>query len=169
MITVTLTVEEMTTLEVLSDLRHKYARDRGIKDEQVGNQSSKETDFIGMCAEFAFCKYFNLYPDIGVTTAKPYDCIMDGYTFDVKGTKYATGKLLLRQTANHVPCDMYALVTGEPPLMTIRGYLTRKEFITDERLGKLKQDAPYSYIATQEELRTFKPFDKEARKKPTTA
>lgn len=158
MITVKLTVEELTTLEYLSALRHKYNRANAIKDEQVGDQSSEETDFIGMCAEFAFCKHFNIYPDIGVTTPKPFDCELKGKTFDVKGTKYKTGKLLLRKTNNHVPCDFYALVTGDPRTeeVTIRGFLKREEFITDERLGRMTEGAPLSYIATQDELREFR-------------
>jgi hypothetical protein len=156
MITVSLTIEELTTLEVLSALRHKYNRDNGIEDKQVGDQSAEETDFIGMCAEFAFCKHFNIYPDIGVTTPKPYDCKLRGRTIDVKGTKYETGKLLLRKTDNHIPCDFYALVTGEPPTMTIRGFMTRPDFVNEKRLGRLSLDAPLSYIATQGELRDFK-------------
>jgi hypothetical protein len=156
MIPVTLTIEEITTLEVLADLRHRYDRENGVVDKKVGGQSGKDTDFIGICAEFAFCKYFNIYPDIGVTTPKPYDCILKGRTVDVKGTRYDTGKLILRQTDNHVPCDFYALVTGSPPLMTIRGFMTRPEFINEKHLGRLKPEAPLSYIATQDELREFK-------------
>ena len=148
---------ELVTLEMLSEWRHKYDRENGIVDQQVGDQSSFETDFVGLAAEFAFCKHFNIFPDLNVTAPKPFDCVLMGRTFDVKGTKYETGKLILRKTENHVPCDFYALVTGDPYAgMTIRGYITRPKFLTKERLGRLKPDAPLSYIAEQKDLARFR-------------
>jgi len=157
LISIKLDDEELTTLKELAKLRYEYARKRGIKDEKVGDQSCAETDFIGICAEFAFCKHFNLYPDIGVEKAKPVDCVMGGFTIDVKGTKYHHGHLILRKTSNHEACDLYVLVTGDPnKSMIIRGWIKGSKFISDNHLGRMKENSPLSYIANQESLTMFK-------------
>jgi len=146
---------EMDVAEFVAENRYKKNRERGTVDKQVGSQSFKETEFIGICAEIAFCKHYNLFPDFNNEGRERADCRINGKTVDVKGTKYSTGKLLLRKKDDQQVCDIYVLVTGTPPHMTLRGWLRSQEFVNQKHLGRLKPTTPVSYIATQEELHVF--------------
>ena len=156
MIPVELTHGEMMTVHWLAEKRHEMDRQNGVVDQQVGPQSSAQTDIIGVSAEFAFCKHFNLWPDLDPTSRKIADCVnRDGRTVDIKGTHYRNGKLLLLIKESMEYCDRYVLVTGQPPDMWITGWLTKDEFITDDMKGRMGPDKPLSYIATQRQLRDF--------------
>lgn len=156
MIPVKLTDGEMMAVRWLAKKRHEIDRQNGVVDQQVGPQSSAQTDIVGVSAEFAFCKYFNLWPDLDPTSRKIADCVdREGCTVDVKGTHYRSGRLLLLIKDNMQYCDKYVLVVGQPPQMWIAGWITKDKYITYEMKGRMAPDKPLSYIATQEQLSGF--------------
>jgi hypothetical protein len=130
----------------------------------MGEQSVTETDLYGVAAEFAFCKLFNLFPDFSIeprSAADGTDVEKDSKLFiwrvDVKGTKYPTGRLLARPMdgnyASHAArstTDLFALMTGQYPTFTFRGFFTKKDLMQPGRIGDLGHGP--TYIASQHEL-----------------
>ena len=136
--------------------RSRFSNNRksGIVNKKVGNQSNEKTDLEGFAAEFAFCKLFNVFPDF---TVNPRNCDEDagdavlpgGLSVDIKVTKYPTGRLLaVPWKANNV--ELYALMIGEFPSYTFKGFMRQEDLLKEERLGNLGYGK--TYIAHQYEL-----------------
>lgn len=114
-------------------------------------------DINGFGGEFAFCKVFNVMPDFLVkvtqTNKNDYDAIIfNSIKVDVKTTKFATGRLLTaRWKIDEV--DVYALMVGEMPKYTFKGFMLRDELKKDCRLKSLGHKI--GYIAEQDELKNI--------------
>lgn len=161
---VTLHAFEQAICESIAESRHDNNRQSGVTDKKMGDQSATETDLYGIAAEFAFCKLFNLFPDFSIeprSAAAGTDVEKDSKLFiwrvDVKGTKYPFGKLLARPMdknyATHVArstTDLFALMTGEYPTFTFRGFFTKEDLLKQSRIGDLGHGP--TYIAQQHEL-----------------
>ena len=136
----------------LAKQRHAANRQAAVADAQVGPQSSEMTDLEGIGGEFAFCKLFNLYPDMTIgARAGGADAHIGTLSVDVKTTKYPTGRLLATLNKSEATCDIYALVVGQMPNYCIRGWaygrdLTNECNLTDLGYGKV-------YAMMQHELR----------------
>jgi len=143
---------ERAVARYLAGERYKIARSLGIKDGKMGPQSTDATDLEGIAGEIAFCKIFNLYPDLQIGERLNYDAILSsGVTVDVKTTKYETGRLLaVLGKETHAP-DAYALMTGVfPGSYTFRGFMWSKDLLINERIGDLGHG--YGYMANQSML-----------------
>ncbi len=162
--TVTLQDFEQIICEAVAEGRYTNNRKTGVADKKMGEQSVTETDLYGVAAEFAFCKLFNLFPDFSIeprSAADGTDVEKDSKLFiwrvDVKGTKYPTGRLLARPMdgnyASHAArstTDLFALMTGQYPTFTFRGFFTKKDLMQPGRIGDLGHGP--TYIASQHEL-----------------
>jgi len=142
----------------LAKERHQVNRRGGVKNSKIGDQSDEFTDMEGMSAELAFCKMFNIYPDlfIQITSSKQGkdfgDAILDGKKVDVKATKYQTGKLLAVPWKKPT-VDAFALMIGQCPKYTFRGFIGADEFLSDKFLREL--NGKKTYLAYQEELKEW--------------
>ena len=146
---------EQQICTAIATARFHENREKGVLNKKVGKQSNEATDLEGFAAEFAFCKLFNLYPDFTIEPRRTEDDCGDavlpcGQTVDVKATKYPTGRLLA------VPwkgdnLDLYALMVGEFPNYTFKGFMKREELHKANRLGSLGYGE--TYIAQQDELK----------------
>jgi hypothetical protein len=155
--TVELNPMEQAVCMVLAMQRYANNRAAGTRNAKRGGQSNLDTDLEGIAAEFAFCKLFNLYPDLSMERPKADedlgDCTLkDGRGVDVKGTKYKTGKLIA------VPwkkgkAPLFALMVGTFPKYTFKGFMPADELLREERLGSLGHGP--TYIADQAELVAF--------------
>ena len=128
-------------------------RKSNVKNSKIGEQSDYVTDLEGFAAEMAFSKIFNVYPDFSVETRNANedqgDCVVNNKIVDVKTTKYKTGKLLaVKWKASNT--DLYALMIGEFPSYTFKGFMTSKELLKEKRIGSLGHGN--TYIAEQSEL-----------------
>jgi hypothetical protein len=148
---VTLSDFEVRIARKLGSLRHQHARSAGIVDAKMGEQSNEETDVESMAAEIAFCKLFNLYPDLQIGVLPVFDAVLPcGATVDVKQTKYTSGKLLATLKKPTVPCDIYVLMTGTIPIFNYRGGYPQDLLFRDENIGDLGHGR--GYIINQSKL-----------------
>jgi len=152
--TVKLNDTEMELAMKISCMRYGSNRLAGIRNGKVGNQSDFETEFIGMCGEIAFCRMFNIYPDLTIIAGgNPYDCLLVSTRIDVKTTHWLNGKLLSKAKNEYPEIDVFALVVGEPASMefTFVGWQTYKEL----RMKKnISEQFKGSYALPQDELET---------------
>lgn len=99
---------------------------------QRGFLKRLEEETIGACGEIAFSKAFGQYWSPSVNT---FHEIADvGRDIEVRSTRLNNGSLIVRN--NDADDRWFVLVTGEPPLMTIRGRILgidakKKEYLRD--------------------------------------
>jgi len=137
--------------------RFNNNRKNSVSNARIGKQSDEFTDLEGVSSEFAFCKLFNVFPDFSIDTRSSRknedngDAVLpDGTTVDIKATKYKNGKLLA------VPwkkpsVKLFALMIGEFPSYTFKGFMRQEELLQTSRLGSLGYGE--TYIAEQQELK----------------
>lgn len=144
---INLTNEEVKICQYIAKRRQATAREHGVTDRKIGNQSNNFTDENGFGGEFAFCKLFNVMPDFWVknpnTDLPKYDVKLPcGLKIDVKTTKYETGRLVVAKwKAGDVDC--YALMTGTMPTYTLRGFFTKEATMKDCNLQNLGHGEGY--------------------------
>ena len=109
----------------------------------------------GFGAELAFCNL--TFSEFDSTTnpnqnhfLKDDAVLADGRTVDVKTTVYKTGKLLIRCGKEDKKVDLYALMIGEFPKYTFRGWIAYDDIIDQENIVELPQGK--SYVKTQQDL-----------------
>jgi len=141
--------------------RHRNGNNRhfNITNLKISAEDPHTVDLEGIAGELAFCRLFNVYPDIDTDRNPPhplYDATIPpppGYRIDVKTTKYENGKLLVdaRKGSKTDGVDFYVLMTGSfPGPYTYRGMIAKEHIIQPHKLGLL---CGYkSYIAEQSEL-----------------
>jgi len=127
-----LTDFEMRLARHLGKARQTANQVVGSTDMQQGNQNSTDIHVQGVAAEIAFCKAMNLYPDFELGVWADADATLPcGATVDVKHTTRDNGRLLAIKSKENKPADLYVLVTGLPPALTIRGGM-RAELLFQE-------------------------------------
>ena len=126
--------------------RMENAIKRGITNAQVGSQDRLDIDLEGYGAELAFCKLFNVYPDMSIdadpSADRTGDAIWMGKTVDVKTSKYKTARLLAVRWKKKK--DLYALMVGTFPKYEFRGMATGDELIRQENLIALGHGEGYA-------------------------
>jgi hypothetical protein len=149
---ITLNPAEERLARYLAEARTQANRRRSAVDPIRGPQSASESELEGVAAELAFCRLFNVYPDLTVGDPdKGFDCILSGKTVDVKATKYSNGMLICVEWKTKVP-DYFALMTGTIPTYEFRGFMAGAELIHECRL-KNHFNRGLVYAAQQSELR----------------
>ena len=157
--TVSLTTAERKLAHFVAKNRNGNNRHFNTTNLKISPEDAATVDLEGVCGEIAFCKLFNVYPDIDTDREPPhplYDAIIPpppGIRIDVKTTKYDGGKLLVdsRKGVKTLGVDYYALMTGQfPGPYTFRGFIAREHIIQPHKLGLL--GGHKSYMAEQSEL-----------------
>lgn len=155
-----LTEVERGMCRYVAKARYENNRAAGVKNARIGDQCDWQTDLEGIAAEVAFCKLFNVYPDLSISPRSAsrgedrFDCVVLGKTVDVKSTVYSTGRLLaVPWKGEGNPPDYYALMVGRFPEYTFRGVMKGDELLQKTRLGNLGHGP--TYIANQSELIEF--------------
>lgn len=141
----------------IAKLRSSNARGNNVTNAKIGNKSDEEMDLEGVSSEFAFCKLFNLYPDLTIEVRSSRNdtdhgdaVLSDGRTVDVKSTHYPNGKLLAASWKK-TNVDLFALMIGKSPTYTFKGFMRSEELIHPTKLGDLGYGK--GYIAQQSELK----------------
>lgn len=141
---------EQQLAKYLAKLRNEKSRTRKTENKRIGPQDDFTTDLEGIGAELAFCKMFNLYPDLECK-AGDYDAMdHEGNRVDVKATKYKNGHLLAVPWKKGKEPDVYVLLVGEFPSYRCAGFMRADELISDARLKDLGHGKVYA--AAQSEL-----------------
>lgn len=147
---VVLSEAEQRLASFIGKTRHLSSREQGIKDLRRGDKPADLIDREGAAAEIAFCKAFNIYPDLDVGEKKVVDCTLSsGHTVDVKWTSRPEG-MLITVPWKKPKVDIFALVVGTMPEYRIAGWMLATELIKEERLRFVGNNNVYA--ATQGEL-----------------
>ena len=151
---VELTQAEIDMCIVLAAQRNMVARGAGVIDKQMGTQSPLKTDYMGMIGEYAFCKHFNVFPDLAAAPRSgSCDCTYNGIRIDIKTTDLETGRLLAT-TKENFDVDRYVLAIAQGQTITFAGWADRAELIKEENITDLGHGK--AYALTQEQLNKFK-------------
>ena len=152
---IVLTREEQKICEYIGKSRYLINREKGVTDKKIGNKDNKSMDDDGFGGEFAFCKLFNIMPDFLVKVTKTnkndYDALLfNCISVDVKTTHYITGTLAVANwKIDKVDC--YALMIGEIPCYTFKGFMLGEDLKKQNRLKDLGRGM--NYAAEQNELK----------------
>jgi len=147
---ITLTPVEQSIAKDVGTMRLEQCRAEGVPNMKKGPQSDIEIDVLGSGAEIAFCKLWNLYPNLS-SEKDNYDAMTKtGHKIDVKTTKYQSGRLLAVRHKVLNPADVYALMLCEWPSYTFAGYATADELFDDGNLIDLGYGLTYGL--TQDQL-----------------
>ena len=152
-ITVTLNPDEITVCQLIGRMRSLIARSANVKDAKIGKQDGNEADVLGLMAEYAFAKHFNLFPDLGLTPRSgSADGVYKGWRYDIKATTYENGRLLCT-TKENLDVDMYILGIIKDNTVTFPGWALSKELRNEK--NKIDLGHGTHYGLNQADLRTF--------------
>jgi hypothetical protein len=153
MFTVELTDAEMLVVKMLGGMRSIVGRAAGVEDKKVASLSGLTIDEDGMVAEYAFCKRYNIFPDIvpGPRSGS-YDCLYNGKRVDIKSTRYKDGRLLATLKDNP-DVDVYVLGIVDSNTVTFPGYATKPQLCREENKTDLGRGV--GYALTQDKLTPF--------------
>ncbi len=150
---VTLRPDEITVCEMIGRMRTLIARNAGVKDAKIGSHDGMAADVDGVIAEYAFAKKFNVFPDIGLSPRSgSYDGVYKDYRYDIKSTRYKTGKLLSTLKVNP-DVDMYILAIIEDNTVTFAGWALKDELIQKSNMKDLGHGK--GYCLSQNQLRSL--------------
>ena len=141
---VTLRPDEVAVSHIIGRNRALIAREAGVVDAKIGGQDGAEADVIGFMAEYAVAKLLNTFPDIGLSPRSgSADGRFRGVNYDVKATKYKSGKLLCTLKDNP-DVALYILAIVDEPHVTIAGYSTKENLRQKENIKNLGHGDGYS-------------------------
>lgn len=136
--------------------RHEINRQNGVLNSKKGTQSDELTDLEGFAGELAFCKMFNVFPDLEIKVTNQNtddgDCKLLGLRVDIKTTKYLNGRLICSTWKNN-NTDIFALIVGTFPKYTFKGFMSYADLCRPERIKDLGHGNVY--CASQDELYEF--------------
>lgn len=146
--------DEIAICQMIGRMRSLIARSSGVKDAKIGDQDGAEADVIGMIAEYAFAKQFNVFPDLGLSPRSgSADGVIKDKRYDIKSTTYKTGKLLCT-TKDNPDVDVYILAIVSGNEVDIVGWEYKDNLRKEENLIDLGHGK--GYALTQDKLQKFK-------------
>jgi hypothetical protein len=145
--------DEVTVCQMIGRMRSLIARSSGVKDAKMGDQDGAEADVIGMMAEYAFAKQFNVFPDLGLSPRSgSADGVVKGKRYDIKATTYKTGRLLCTVKDNP-DVDVYILAIVSGNEIDIAGWEYKENLRKEENLIDLGHGK--GFALTQDKLQKF--------------
>ena len=151
---VELTPSEILVCECIGRMRSLIARTANVKDQKIGQHDGSNADVMGIKAEYAFAKYFNVFPDLGLTPRSgSYDGVLNGVPYDIKSTHIRLGHLLATKKVNP-DVKIYVLCIVEGNQVDIKGYISKENFIKPENIKSL--NGREGYCVKQSQLKKFK-------------
>ena len=146
--------DEQELAKYVAKKRFEVSRKKGVETKKFSADTDLDIDLQGAGAELAFCKLFNLYPDLWTRSYADADAILhSGYTVDIKATKYRNGHLLAAPWKKGKEPDLYVLMVGEFPDYNCVGWIPASVLLQEEnkkQMGKPVKSPPYA--VTQEML-----------------
>lgn len=150
---IVLNTVEQKIAKYIANQRYENARSKNIIDCKIGTQSNYDTDLEGISSEIAFCKAYNIYPNLENNIDDGFDVIYNGFKIDIKSTKYKSGCLLatLKQKNNN-NVDIFVLVIGRfPGPYTVIGAATKQSLINEQNIKDLGRGK--GYVLEQKDLK----------------
>jgi len=151
---VTLEPSEVMICNLVGRMRSLIARGCGVRDAKKGPQDGSDADVVGVMAEFAFAKKYNVFPDLGLSPRSGgADGIIGSKRYDIKATTHLNGRLLCTtKTNNDVDIYVLAIVTGAT--VDFVGYATSEQLRREENLIDLGHGTGYGL--SQDKLEKLK-------------
>ncbi len=155
MIEINLTDDEVMMCQHVGHLRSVLSRGNKVKDMKRTDMAGLDIDAQGVTAEYAVAKHFNVFFDLGLSPRTgSADGVMNGYSYDVKSTHHALGKLLATLKDNP-DVDMYIMcITPDRWTVKLVGWCWKKELINKKNIKDLGYGK--GYALEQSQLRPFK-------------
>ena len=163
---VALTKGELGVAKHLSEGRFNRARGRNAYYRKLGEKNDYHNDFIGICAELAFCKLTRAYPDqvfreevaskrqgkdLGDTNYK-------GLNIDVKSTIHKNGVIWIDQINENVDYYAFVIVDEDDWNCEIVGVIHADDLHNKEPRYRKNFKFPCKW-AEQEELTSWEDFN----------
>ena len=154
---IVLTHNEQRICKYIARERYEFARKHNYKNKIPKKNGYSLTDLNGYGGEFAFCKLFNLYPDLSTELHKDsvYDCTMyEDWKIDVKTTHYERGHLCVGEWIKRKEgLDAFALMVGKFPQYQFKGFISKErgtssKYLKDKGMG-------LAYFIPQHDLMEF--------------
>ena len=138
--------------KVIAGIRRMANRGRGTGNYfDLGCGQNNTNEELGVLAEYAFCKYFNIFFD-GTFAGKDagYDCILHGKKIDIKAIDSPDKNLVAYIKQENAQIDLYVLILVEDDQPAIVGWIEKDRFIQDFN----KRDLGYGerYFLPQDQL-----------------
>jgi hypothetical protein len=134
---VDLSLIERRLSRAVGEARYAGARKAGIADQQIGRQTSAQTDLDGAGGEIAFGRLANVYPLLTIGEIdRGFDCWLGGYSVDVKVARKESGNLVASYHLTRVP-DLYVLMVGTFPSYEFRGWTWKEALLQPENVVEL--------------------------------
>jgi hypothetical protein len=155
MIEINLTDDEVMMCQHVGHLRSVLSRGNKVTDMKRTDMAGLDIDAQGVTAEYAVAKHLNVFFDLGLSPrAGSADGVMNGYSYDVKSTHHALGKLLATLKDNP-DVDMYIMcITPDRWTVKLVGWCWKKELINKKNIKDLGYGK--GYALEQSQLRPFK-------------
>ena len=155
MIEINLTDDEVMMCQHVGHLRSVLSRGNKVKDMKRTDMAGLDIDAQGVTAEYAVAKHLNTFFDLGLSPRTgSADGVMNGYSYDVKSTHHALGKLLATLKDNP-DVDMYIMcITPDRWTVKMVGWCWKKELINKNNIKDLGYGK--GYALEQSQLRPFK-------------
>lgn len=148
---VSLSDQEMATINILAALRSLTARSANVTDFKISDLNGSDIDSDGLMAEYAFCKYKNVFPDlIPSPRSGSCDAIVNGLKIDIKSTRYKNGRLLVTLKDNP-DVDIYILAIIDKNIVTFVGWDYKKNVCVPENIRNLGRGD--GYVVDQDKLK----------------
>ena len=152
---VMLTPTECATAAFVAVMRNWASQTQGHADRMPDIEKSYAdlvtVNLLGVCGEVAVAKLLRVYWQPTVNTFHHEADV--GHNLEVRTSPKSDARLIVRQDDS--PDRYYVLVTGSPPLMTVRGYLLGAEARRADWLNDPGGRGRPSWFVPQSELCQF--------------
>jgi hypothetical protein len=158
MIEVVMENGEIEVIEFVANRKLEICRAANVKDRQVGDQDPLSIEVDGVMGEFAFCKHFNLYPDIKLRLmSKGHDCeLWNGTRVDVKTTRHIDGNLVIERGKEVKDSDIYVLaIRPKRNMIQLIGWMDAERAINPGKIRIMRGSE--CYFTKREDLVQYEP------------
>jgi hypothetical protein len=127
-----LTKEEQSIAKAITKKRQQVNVHNSVHDYRCTNEDGIELEGYG--AELAFCKMFNIYPDMTTESRSGgIDCKYKDFTVDVKWSN--TGYIIVPAHKKVCEVDIYVLMSGHFPSYEFEGFVTADILQSPKNMG----------------------------------
>jgi len=153
---IVLNVTEQSIVRFIAEERNRNKQEEGIKDRKYDSADNPvDLNLEGFGAEFAFCKWENVFPDFAIHNFSGGWDALDKWNrrVDVKWSK--TNFLLAPEHKKLGSCDIYVLIKGNFPKYRIVGWCEEAELLSEKNLKDWFNKGKVGYGIPMEQLKNM--------------
>ena len=145
-----LSEEDIEMIKVQAALRWQDNERKGHKYTAYKKKTKQEAEEDTFGAEVAFCRLFDVEPDMTIGSYLPYDAIYRGVTIDVKQMDYFSGgmhKKIKENDQNEKYPQAYVQIAGRFPFFVYNGCVRMEALILEANRVPGAQEGWASYYS----------------------